>query len=155
MHPLTQAEKVGFLKLCPLFQGLSNRQLSQVAGRTYQETVAPGNAIVKQGSMGQGFFVVIDGVVRFEKSGKLLTTRSQGAYFGEISLLDGRSRTASVIANTEVQLLCVTKVAFKQLLDGVPGMKDKIILSLCRYLRIAEESLSGSGKPPFEGTDRQ
>jgi len=153
MSRLTQADKLGYLKLCPLFQGLSNRQLGQVAGKTFQEVIPPGKAIVKQGSMGQGFFVVMDGVVRFEKNGKLLATRSQGAYFGEISLLDGRPRTASVIADTEVQLLCVTKAAFRELLDGVPGMKDKIILSLCRYLRMAEESLSGSRKPPFEGMD--
>jgi len=144
--PLKAGDKLGYLKMVPLFQTLSQKQLKSVAQKTYQETIPAGSPIAKQGTPGNEFFIIVDGVARVEQDGKLVRTLSQGGYFGEIALLDGRLRTASVLADTEVQLLCVNKSSFRQLLDDVPGLKDKVILALSKYLRAASESVHDLGQ---------
>lgn len=139
MKNLNKAEKIAFLKLSPLFQDLSKRQLGLIAQKSYQETVKAGRTIIKQGAIGKQFSVIADGVVRVEKDKKFIRSMSQGAYFGEISLFDGRPMSATVVAETEVHLLCVNKTSFRKLMDSVPGLKDKLILSLCKYIRSSDE----------------
>jgi CRP-like cAMP-binding protein len=146
MSSLKAAEKLEYLKMVPLFQTLTKRQLNAIAKKTYQQTIDAGKTIAAQGEAGHEFFIIVDGVARVEKNGKLVRTLSQGGYFGEIALLDGKARTASVVADGEVHLLCVNKTSFTQLLDDVPGLQDRVLSSLCKYLRNAEKALSEKKK---------
>jgi len=138
VRKLNQGEKIEFIQLSPLFQNLTKRQLGFVAKSTYQETIEAGCPIIKQGSMGKEFFVIADGIARVEIDGKFVKNISQGAYFGEVSLLDGRPMSASILSETDVHLLCVNKTSFSNLLEQVPGFKDKLILGLCNYIRKSE-----------------
>ncbi len=63
-----------------------------------------------------------------------------GDFFGEISLIDREPRTATVIAETDMTLLIVHKTSFGQLLDTIPGLQKKMLVSLCKYLRRAEKA---------------
>lgn len=143
MKALTKTQVTSHLKLCPLFNGLSGRQLGTIANHARQDRFKAESVITKQGSAGNWFFIVIDGVVSVERDGKLLKTMSQGGYFGEISLIDGRLRTASIIAESDVDVLIIDKTSFSRLLKTVPGLQEKVLMAVCSYLRKAESTLHG------------
>lgn len=82
--------------------------------------------------------LIVDGRARVEKDGKVISRLAPGDYFGEVSLIDGGPRIATVIAETKLSLLVVHKRSFDHLLDTVPGLQKKILVSLCKYLRQAE-----------------
>lgn len=141
MKPLSKARIVDHLKLCPLFAGLSGRQFGMIANHARQDRFKADSTIAKQGSAGNWFFIILDGVVSVERDGKLLKTMSQGGYFGEISLLDGRPRTASILAESDVDVLIIDKTSFSRLLKTVPGLQEKVLMAVCSYLRKAEATL--------------
>jgi len=64
---------------------------------------------------------------------------TQGDFFGEISLIDGEPQTATVIAETDMTILLVHSSSFDHLLNTVPGLQKKIMVSLCKHLRRAEK----------------
>ena len=64
---------------------------------------------------------------------------TSGDFFGEISLIDQEPRTATVIADTDMILLVVDTRSFAHLLETITGLQGKIILALCRYIRMAEK----------------
>jgi len=139
---LNQAEKMELLKLCPLFNTFTSRQLKAVARHAHSESFKAGRAIAREGSAGSRFFVIADGIARAEQNGYYLKSISQGGYFGEIALLDGRPRSASVTAEIDVEVLCIRNNDFTRLLNTVPDMKTKIIRALCNHLRKAEDTLN-------------
>ncbi len=142
MSKLNRAHKVALLKAVPMFQGLSQRQLNAIAKEAYERKVAAGVTVAKQGTPGKEFFIIADGNLHIELNGVLVRTLSQGHFFGEVSLIDGRLRSASVIAQTPATLVCLHAQSFGALLREVPGLSDKVMLSLCRYLRRAEAALA-------------
>jgi len=96
--------------------------------------------LAEQGKIGWEFIFIVEGKARVEKNGKVIRQLSGGDFLGEISLIDGEPRTATVIAETDMILLVVNKTSFDHLLDKVPGLQRKILISLCSYVRRAEKS---------------
>jgi CRP-like cAMP-binding protein len=101
--------------------------------------VERGRVLAKEGRIGWDFILVVDGKARVEKNGKLIRQLSGGDFFGEISLIDREPRTATVIAETDMSLLIVHKTSFDLLLDAIPGLQKKMLVSLCKYLRRDEK----------------
>jgi len=122
-------EKIAVLKTVPLFSDLSKRQLMDA-----------GQVLAKEDEKGADFFLIVEGKARVKKGRKTIRTLNSGDYFGEISLIDGEPRTASVIAETDMNLLFVNHKSFEHLLETVPGLQKKIMVSLCTYLRRAEKA---------------
>ncbi len=100
-----------------------------------------GKVLVQQGKTGREFIFIVEGKARVEKDGKVMRQVSKGDFFGEVALIDGESRTATVIAETDMTLLIVHKPSFDHLLDAIPGLQRKILISLCQYLRRAEKAI--------------
>ena len=132
------SQKIDFLKKVPLFSNLSQRHLGEIAKHADQVGVEKGRVLVQQGKIGWEFIFIVEGKARVEKDGKVIRQLSKGDFFGEISLIDGEPRTATVIAETNMTLLIVNKTSFDHLLDAIPGLQRKILISLCQYLRRAE-----------------
>jgi CRP-like cAMP-binding protein len=106
---------VDVLKDMPLFAGVPKRHLKKIAALTKEARYARGSAIVRQGDRGDAFFVILDGKAAVIRPGRLPTIPlGPGDYFGEIAIIDGAERTATVRAETDV--LCL-------LLPGRPFMK--------------------------------
>jgi CRP/FNR family transcriptional regulator/CRP/FNR family cyclic AMP-dependent transcriptional regulator len=96
--------------------------------------------LVEEGKIGWEFIFIVEGKARVEKDGKVIRQLSGGDFFGEISLIDGEPRTSTVIAETDMTLLIVHKPSFDHLLETIPGLQRKILISLCQYLRRAEKA---------------
>lgn len=133
------SQKVDFLKKVPLFSNLSQRHLKEIAKHADQIQVEAGRVLVQEGKTGWESIFIVEGKARVEKNEKVIRQLSRGDFFGEISLIDGGPRTATVIAETNMTILVVHKTSFDNLLDTIPGLQRKILVSLCQYLRRAEK----------------
>jgi CRP/FNR family transcriptional regulator/CRP/FNR family cyclic AMP-dependent transcriptional regulator len=136
------SQKIDLLKKVHLFSNLSQRHLGEIAKHADQVQVEKGRVLVQQGKIGWEFIFIVEGKARVEKDGKVIRQLSKGDFFGEISLIDGEPRTATVIAETNMTLLIVNKTSFDHLLEKIPGLQRKILISLCQYLRRAEKAIN-------------
>ena len=134
------SQKIDLLKKVPLFSNLSQRHLKEIGKYTDQLKVDAARVLAQQGKTGLDFIFIVEGKARVEKDGESIRQLSEGDFFGEISLIDGEPRTATVIAETNMTLLIVDKRSFDHLLDTVPDLQRKILISLCKYLRSAEKA---------------
>ncbi len=134
------SQKIDFLKKVPMFSNLSQRHLREIGKHADQVKVEAGRVLAQQEKKGWEFIFIVDGRARVEKDGKVIRQLSEGDFFGEISLIDGEPRTATVTADTDMTLLVVHKASFDHLLDKVPGLQRKILVALCTYIRRAEKA---------------
>jgi CRP/FNR family transcriptional regulator, cyclic AMP receptor protein len=134
MKLFSQDTKVDALRRAALFEGLSRRQLVQLARVSEDLEVPAGEVLCKEGQLGREFFVIIDGEVEVTKDGKQLAVRGGGEFFGEIALLEQIPRTATVTARTPLRFFVLTRRDFQQLLRDNPGVELKILRALARRL---------------------
>jgi CRP/FNR family transcriptional regulator, cyclic AMP receptor protein len=138
MKLFSQDTKVQALKRAPLFDGLSRKELTQLARVSEDLEVEKGRMLCKEGETGQEFFVIVDGKVKITRKGRRITTRGGGDFVGEIALLEDVPRTATVTAETPLRLFVLTRRDFRHLLDENPGVERKVLRVLAR--RLAELS---------------
>jgi CRP-like cAMP-binding protein len=99
----TTKQLTAVLGVVPLFEGLSKKQLKKVADLADVARFMGGSTLVRQGDIGDSFYVVLTGQAKVVASGRTVNRLLPGDHFGEISLLDGGPRTASVVAETEMR----------------------------------------------------
>jgi CRP-like cAMP-binding protein len=134
-----QEDKIERLKEVPLFEGGSQRQLRSVAKIASVFDVAGETVLTCGGEPGDEFFLIIDGTARVEVSAEKQVGLHPGEFFGEMSLLDGGPRSATVVAGTPVRLLVISRRHFSVLLKEVPGLTQTLLITLSRRVRQAEE----------------
>lgn len=127
----------------PLFAGLSRRHLKQLAEHADVVRYREREEIVEGGRPGGTFYVILEGEAKVEREGKSLDRLGPGEFFGEISLLDGGPRTASVVATTPVTAIRIFKRSFDRLVKKEPAVASKILAVVAHRLREAERSISG------------
>jgi len=135
MTTQTKEDKIKALKKVPLFEDLSQKQLGDIATLAEVTPAAAGTMLAQHGKPGKEFILILFGDVQVMRYGKVLRELTKGDFFGEISLLDGGLRTASLVAKSDVNLLIVKKKGFDELLKNAPGLQTKMIHVLCKYLR--------------------
>lgn len=123
-----------------LFRGLSPKDLAQVADMTKELDFPAGKAITDEGGAGARFYVLIDGQADVMIGDDVINTLKAGDYFGEISLIDGQPRTATIVARTPVRTLSLSSWNFRPLIKEHPSIAEGVLLQLCRRLREAESS---------------
>ena len=138
MRLFTQDTKVEALKRAPLFEGLSRKELVQLARVTEDVEVPPGKVLCKEGQLGREFFVIVDGEVEVTRDGKRVATRTGGEFFGEIALLEDIPRTATVTAKTPLRFFVLTRKDFRYLVNENRNVERKVLRALAR--RIVELS---------------
>jgi CRP/FNR family cyclic AMP-dependent transcriptional regulator len=138
MKLFSQDTKVEALRRAPLFEGLSKKELTQLARASEDVEVEPGKVIVKEGETGQEFFVIVDGKLEVTRKGRRVATRGPGDFVGEIALLEDVPRTATVSAETPVRFFVLTRRDFRRLLNDNPGVERKVLRALAK--RVAELS---------------
>lgn len=137
-----RSEKAEALKKVPLFVGLSGRQLDIVAKEADEVSALAGKTLARQGQIGHEFLLILAGRARVERDGTALARLKPGDCFGEMSLIDGKPRIASVIAETPVTLLVISSRSFSLVLDTVPALRKKILVTLCERLRAVDKALA-------------
>ena len=90
--------------------------------------------LCREGSLGNEFFVVVNGTADVTRDGTLLATRTSGDFFGEIALIATTTRTATVTATTDVHCFILTSRAFRQVLDDNRGVERKVTQALAERL---------------------
>jgi CRP-like cAMP-binding protein len=127
----------------PLFAGLPRRTLKELATHADVVTFDQRQPIVEQGQQGGTFFVVVEGEARVVRGNRTVATVAPGEFFGEISLLDGGPRTASVIAETPVTAIRIFKRSFDKLVKADPSVASRMLSVVAQRLREAERSIAG------------
>ncbi len=127
----------------PLFEGLSNKQLRKVADLAEVARFMAGATLVKQGEVGDSFYVVLTGQAKVVANGRTLNHLLPGDHFGEISLLDGGPRSASVVAETEMTLVIIMQKDFLAMLAKDPEIMVCLLEGMARTVRRLDRSLAG------------
>lgn len=125
--------KVRRLKEVPLFSGCSRRELEEVAAAADELVFPAGRVLIEQGAPGREFIVVLDGEVEVRRDGNLLP-RGDASYFGEVALLTGAPRNATVTTTTRVDALVVTARAFDRIVANSESIRRKVIANLASRL---------------------
>jgi CRP/FNR family cyclic AMP-dependent transcriptional regulator len=133
-----QDTKVQALKRAPLFEGLSKKELTQLARVTEDLEVPAGEVLCREGDTGQEFFVIVNGETEVTTGGKRVATRGGGDFVGEIALLEDTRRTATVTAKTPLHVFVLTRQDFRRLVDANPSVERKVMHALAR--RVVELS---------------
>ena len=97
--------------------------------------VPAGKVLVEEGTVGREFFLIVDGSARVERQGKKVAVLGAGSYFGELSLLDRRPRSATVVSETDLDVLVLDQRHFNALLDSVPTIARKLLSAMATRLR--------------------
>ena len=126
--------KLTALKAVPLFTGLSRSELAAV-GRIADELDLPaGKVLIREGTYGRQFFVLLDGEAVVRRRGRKLATLRGGDFFGEIALLSRRATTATVTTTAPSRLVVITRAGFGQLLRSSPQVQWAVIQALVRRI---------------------
>jgi CRP-like cAMP-binding protein len=138
----TKKDLVQMLRSVSLFEGLTAKEVEALL-RVGKEVVhEAGDDLVEQGKRGVGFHLITDGKARVLVRGRTVAHLRPGDYFGEMALLDGEPRSATVRAETDVRTLSLASWDFLPLIDRHPSIAKKMLLEMSRRLRDAEDSIT-------------
>ena len=118
------------LSRIPLFEELDTAELESIAESMHEANVPAGATVTAEGGPGDGFFVVETGEAEVRVEGRKRATLGAGDYFGEIALLLGSDRTATVIATTDLRCYALTPWDFRALVEGNPSIAWKVMQSM-------------------------
>lgn len=137
------AQMLALLRAVPLFAGLSDKELKAVLRIANEIDHPPGHDIVGEGQLGVGFHLILSGEARVSQRGRELTPLGPGQFFGEIALLDGQGRSATVTTVGPVRTLTIVAWSFESLLKENPLIAIGLLKELCARLRRAEARTPG------------
>jgi CRP/FNR family transcriptional regulator, cyclic AMP receptor protein len=135
---MTDKEMLDRLRSVPLFEGLSDKELKDVLQRMKVVKHDGSGEILEEGRSGIGFHLILDGTATVVQGGGVRRTLGPGDYFGEISMIDGKPRSATVRHDGPISTLSLAAWSFAPLLDAHPTLARKMLLGLCGHLRAAE-----------------
>jgi CRP/FNR family transcriptional regulator, cyclic AMP receptor protein len=123
----------------PLFSNCSKKQLQSVAAASIELTIDAGKVLVREGEAGHEAFVIMEGSATVSRKGENIATLSVGDVVGELAPLTGGARTATVTADTAMELLVIGQREFAGLLDEVPGLAVLVLHNLAHRMVELEE----------------
>jgi CRP/FNR family cyclic AMP-dependent transcriptional regulator len=121
-----------------LFGSCTDRELGQIARAGDETSVGAGVDVVAEGSTGEAFYLILDGAASVTRSGQHLADLGPGQYFGELSLLDGAPRNATVSATSPLTMWTLGPREFAAVLDSWPGVARKLLIAMAARLRVAD-----------------
>jgi CRP/FNR family transcriptional regulator, cyclic AMP receptor protein len=128
-------DKVELMRSVPLFGGLTEHELERVASLADIVDLPKDRVIMTQGQLGWEMFVLVTGSARVERDGQSLGERGPGEVLGEIALLDGGPRTATVTLSQPSRLLVLARREFGELMDEFPEIRLRILETVVHRLR--------------------
>ena len=131
------------LKSIWLFSGCSGSELRKIRSSLDAVSVPAGKVLVEEGRIGQEFFIIVDGRAAVTRNGRKVATLEGGSHFGELALLDRRPRSASVVSETDMDVLVMSQRQFNGLLESVPTIARKLLSALAIRLREADAKAFG------------
>ena len=134
--------RIDHLRRVSLFNDCTEEELRRIADISRTVEVPVGTVVTEIGAPGDSFFFIIDGRVSVQTPVGVGDPLSPGDFFGEMSLLDGEPRSATVTAMTDLRLLVVDRAHFWRLLNESPDLVRRILALLSRRVRRLEQATS-------------
>ncbi|MFP4588562.1 MAG: Crp/Fnr family transcriptional regulator [Candidatus Acetothermia bacterium] len=136
-------EVIELLKDVPLFSHLKKKSLRSVAKTAKKRNFEAGEPILREGEQKRvGFYLILEGQVEVKQGDSTLSKLGSGQFFGEMSALDGKPRSADVITTTDTECLVITNWDIKSLINTDPDVAMGIIEELTRRLRETNMALT-------------
>jgi len=137
---------VDYIKNIPLFNHLKDAQLREIASRCKSARYKKGDVVFYKTDMSTDLYIVNSGKLKAvladeEGDEMVLALFEKGAFFGELSLLDGKGRSATIVADTDVELAVLRKDMFLELLYANPQISVELMTTLVERLRKADEMI--------------
>jgi CRP-like cAMP-binding protein len=132
--PLKKDAKIELLKGVPLFSHCTKGQLAALAREADELHVDGGVTLTRQGGTGREFIVIADGAADVAKSGRRINRLGKGDFLGEIALISGAPRTATVTTTEPSRLLVLTDRAFRSVTRDVPSVQTSVLKALAERL---------------------
>ena len=121
-----------------LFSSCSASQLRTIRRQVEEIAIPVGRVLVEEGTIGREFFFIVEGTATVRQGGRKVATLGPGQYFGELSLLDRKPRSATVSADTDMVLLVLDQRRFNGLLDEMPTLSHKLLSAMAERIRSAD-----------------
>ena len=140
---MTQHDVPSKLAKVPIFSECTKRELNIIARASKEVPHKAGTVIAREGERGIGLFLILEGDCRVSIGGKTKAKLGPGDFFGEVALLDGGPRTATVIAETPMTVLTLERSGFRRVIESEPEVAVKILASIATMLRRLQRSTTG------------
>lgn len=145
-----KAELADMLESVPLFSRCTHRERRTIARHTETAELPAGTDLVVEGEAGDALFIILEGdasILRSDDAADVTARVGPGAYFGELALLDGSPRSATVRADTDVKVAVLGIRMFRTLLREVPDLAEQLLVGLAGQLRAAQAAATETPTP--------
>ena len=127
-----------------LFAGLSRREAKRLVDNGREVTNPKGKQVAAEGAGAVAFHLILSGQATVSRGSRTIRTLGEGDYFGEISMIDGKARSATVVVDEDMRSLAIDHGVFETLLDAHPEFARGLLKGLCSRLREAEARTEGA-----------
>jgi CRP-like cAMP-binding protein len=131
---LRKNAKIELLKRVPLFERCSKRELAEIAMLADELDLPTARELTHQGAGGFEFIVIVEGQADVVRGVRVVNELGPGDFVGEIALVSGKPRTATVKTRGPARVLVITASGFRQLMRDVPSIKDKVLAAVTARL---------------------
>jgi CRP/FNR family transcriptional regulator, cyclic AMP receptor protein len=131
---LRKDAKVELIRRAPLFERCTKRELREVAGIAAELALPAGRDLTTEGAAGREFVVLVEGSADVRRHGRRIASLGSGDFLGEISLVTGKPRIATVTTTAPSRLLVITADDFRRLMRDVPSIQTKILEAVASRL---------------------
>lgn len=138
--------KIELIKKVPLFSRCTKTELAALAAEADELTVPEGRTLARQGASGREFIVIVEGTAEVTKEGQPINRLGNGDFLGEIALVSGAPRTATVVTTSKARLLVLTDRAFSRVVKEMPSVQGSILKALSE--RLEADALGGLPPSP-------
>jgi CRP-like cAMP-binding protein len=132
---LRKNAKIELIKRAPLFSRCTKKELAAVASEADELMLPQGKTLTKQGARGSEFVVIVDGTADVHKNGRRINRLGAGDFLGEIALISGAPRTATVTTTSETRILVLGDRSFKRLMAEMPSLQASVLKALSERLQ--------------------
>jgi CRP-like cAMP-binding protein len=126
---------IDHMRKVPLFRGMTTSALETVADRASETTFQDGETVTREGEPGDTFYIVTEGRLRVSKDGVSIRELGPGDFLGEIALVDGGRRTATVTADGPVEALVIRRADFLEMVEWDSAVRLGILTALTERIR--------------------
>ena len=133
--PISTDQKADVLAQLPLFAGINADSLARLADVAGEQDFSPADYVVRQGQVGTGLYVILDGEASVVRGFEEVSRLRGGDFFGELAVIDQRPRVASVRAETPLRVLAIASWDLLKLLDEDRALSRNLLKGLVARLR--------------------
>lgn len=136
---MQQRQRVAQLSKVPLFANCSKRELSRLLSQVRTESVEAGQTLFVEGAPSTNLYLIVTGSAVVRRNGRRIARLGPGEVVGELSVILGTPRTATVEAETPIEWLVLDQASLRKAIDEVPGLGWNVLRSVAARLEQANQ----------------